>query len=65
MRNFILTTFRFSISLFEDTVDGGQHQTLTFIGSIQYTMVFVFITHQPSSCFLSTRDIQQYYPVSI
>jgi hypothetical protein len=54
-----------SVTLLENTVDGGQYQNLAFVGSVQYSMVPVLITYKPSSGFLSARNLQQHYSISI
>jgi hypothetical protein len=54
-----------SVTLLENAVNGGQYKTLAFVGSVQYSMVPVFISYKPSSGFLPSGNLQQHYSVSV
>jgi hypothetical protein len=55
---FMVLKYANSVTLFEDVVDGGQYETVASVGSVQYSVVPVLISYQPSSCVLPARNLQ-------
>jgi hypothetical protein len=64
---FILLVLNYvnSVALLENPVNGGQYKAVAFVGSIQYSVVPVLVSYQPSSGFLPPGNLQQYYSISV
>lgn len=57
--------FSSSLSLPQDPIDGGQHETASPPGGLQHPMVLILGLFQPPPGLFLTGDLQQHHPVPV